>query len=535
MVKSQWQTTPSRSAALAERRPRRSLSDFLNSLPSRKRTYLVWIAVGTLLLWAVGCSSAPTPSATSPGTAGAPSVTEAAPSVTAVAPTVIAPTTIAPMSAPATSASPGGAPTIAAASPSAAPSKTAAAGAPANAGDWTMYHYDSTRTGYVPDMPDPTHLAIAWNTPLDGAVYAEPLVIGGHVIVATEGDSVYSLDAQTGKILWRTNLGQPATRAELPCGDINPLGITGTPIYDPATGLVFLVAEVTGPAHFLAGIDAATGQVRVKRSADLPGMEPAPYQQRAALALGQGMVYLAYGGLYGDCGNYRGTVIGSRTDGSGPLFSFQVPTPREGGIWAPPGPAIDGAGNLFVSVGNGAEITGSWDHSDSVLRLSPTLQLEDGFAPDQWRQDNVTDADLGSLGPVLLPGGFVFIMGKAGIGYVLHANALGGVGGQVSTQSICHAYGGAAVVGSTVFVPCTEGVQQIQIGANGSLNVGWQARGITGSPVVGGHTVYTLDRSGTLYALDAASGRVRAQVGVGEVTRFATPALSHDRARSADP
>lgn len=405
-------------------------------------------------------------------------------------------------------------------------SSTSPTAAPASsASDWTMYHRDNVRSGYVANLTDPTNLAIVWNTPLDGAVYAEPLVIGGQVIVATEGDSLYALDANTGKVTWQAKMGDPVTRADLPCGNISPLGITGTPIYDPATGLVFAVAEVTGPAHILVGVDAKTGQVRVKRPIDLPGVDPTVHQQRAALALYQGTVYVAFGGLFGDCGNYHGMVVGARTDGTGPLLVYTVPTAREGGIWAPPGPVIDASGRLFVSVGNGAEVVGSWDHTDSVLRLSSSLALEDGFAPSQWMQDNLTDADLGSLGPVLTPGGFVFIAGKSGIGYLLRADALGGVGGQVATKPACHAYGGAAIVGSTVFVPCNEGVQQIQIGQN-DFTLGWQAKGVAGSPVLGGKTVYALSRDGTLYALDSVSGKTRATVPVGSVTRFATPTLS---------
>ena len=398
-----------------------------------------------------------------------------------------------------------------------------------NSTDWTTYHRDNTRTGYVPDMLDPQRLAVAWNTTLDGAVYAEPLVVGGHVLVATEGDTLYSLDARTGQIEWRTNVGESVPLSALPCGNVDPLGITGTPVYDPATGLVFAVAEVRGPAHILVGIDVRTGEVRVRRSADPEGMDPLAHQQRAALTLSNGLVYIAYGGLFGDCGNYHGWVVGSRTDGSGPLLAYQVPTQREGGIWAPPGPAVDAAGRLYVSVGNGSETNGGWDHSDSVLRLSPTLKLEDGFAPDQWRQDNARDADLGSLSPVLLPGGLIFIAGKAGIGYVLHSEALGGVGGQALTQPICHAYGGAAVVGSTVFVPCNEGLQQLQVAPGGSLTLGWQAVGVPGSPVVGGHTVYSLDRGGALHALDIETGQERATVTVGATSRFASPTLYQDR------
>jgi len=312
-----------------------------------------------------------------------------------------------------------------------------------------------------------------------------------------------------------------------PAGTLTPLGITGTPVYDPATNLVFAVAEIQGPAHILVGVDVATGKVRVRRSADIPAMDPRVHQQRAALALFQNMVYVAYGGLDGDCGNYHGTVVASRTDGSGPLLSYQVPTPREGGIWAASGPAIDTTGHLFVPVGNGSTTQGGWDHSDSILRLSPTLSLEDGFAPTQWQQENASDADLGSMGPILLPGGLIFADGKGGQGYLLHANALGGVGGQIRVQDICRAYGGAAALGSQVFVPCNDGVRQVRVGPGASLSLGWQApSNINGSPIVGGHTVYALDQGGTLYALDSANGNVRAMLSVGTTSRFATPTLS---------
>jgi outer membrane protein assembly factor BamB len=463
-------------------------------------TKALWIIACALAVWLSGCGTAPLPSPAPPLTAAPLPASPAAPASTP----------------PAT------------ALPAAAATPAASVTTP-SLGDWTTYHRDNSRSGYLPALPDPQRLAPDWSTALDGAVYAEPLVVGGHLLVATENDTVYSLDARTGQIEWHTNIGQPAPRAALPCGNIDPLGITGTPVYDSAGGLLFAVGEVSGPAHVLVGIDARTGEVRVRRPADPPGMEPRAHQQRAALALSQGMVYVAYGGLFGDCGNYHGWVVAARTDGSGPLLGYQVPTNREGGIWAPAGPALDAAGRLFVSVGNGSELSGAWDHSDSVLRLSPLLQLEDGFAPAQWQQDNRGDADLGSLGPVLLPDGLIFIAGKAGIGYLLHAGALAGVNGQALSQTVCHAYGGAAVVGSTAFIPCTEGLQQIQVGPGASLTLGWQEARAPGSPVVGGHTVYTLDRGGTLYALDIATGQVRATVAVGATSRFATPTLFENR------
>ncbi|HXZ05788.1 MAG TPA: PQQ-binding-like beta-propeller repeat protein, partial [Ktedonobacteraceae bacterium] len=202
---------------------------------------------------------------------------------------------------------------------------------------------------------------------------------------------------------------------------------------------------------------------------------------------------------------------------------------REGGIWEPAGPTLDAQGNLYVSVGNGAATGGSWDHTDSVLKLSSSLQLEDAFAPQSWPQDNANDLDLSSMGPVFLPGGFIFIQGKSNQGYLLQANHLGGIGGQIQTISVCAAgaYGGAAVNGPVAFIPCADGLREIQLGSGGTLLTGWQAPGqITGSPVIGGNTVYSLNPGGgVLYALDAATGSVRATVPVGTTSRFATPTL----------
>lgn len=397
----------------------------------------------------------------------------------------------------------------------------------AKQGDWTMYHNDNARTGYSANFPDPKQLSRVWDKTLDGAVYAEPLVVNGHLLVATEGNTIYSFDAQTGQEQWHTNVGTPVQRSALPCGNIDPSGITGTPIYDPATNEVFAVAEVSGPAHFLVGIDVSNGKVKLRRPIDTAGMDPSVHQQRSALALYQDTVYIAFGGRYGDCGNYHGMVIGSKTNGQGQLLVYQVPTPREGGIWAPPGPAIDQSGDLYVAVGNGEVTSGDWDHTDSVLRLSATLKLEDGFAPNQWAQDNAADADLGSMSPVLLPNGLAFSVGKSSRAYLLHANALGGVGGQIQEQQVCPSYGGYATVGSQIFLPCRNGIRQVTITSN-SITVGWQRDQPNGSPVVGGHTVYCMDyANGVLYALNRDTGAVRTTLNIGTTSRFATPTLSN--------
>jgi outer membrane protein assembly factor BamB len=396
--------------------------------------------------------------------------------------------------------------------------------------DWPTYHQNNTRTGFVAGVSAPTSLTNLWQKPLDGAVYAEPLVIDGELIVATENNTLYALDARSGQIQWHTTVGTPVPLSDLPCGNIDPLGITGTPVYDPQTGLVFAVAEIQGPAHLLVGVDVKTGQVKVRRLVDPPGANRQVHQQRAALTLYGDKVYIAFGGLYGDCGDYHGMVVASRTNGTGTLLTYQVPTPREGGIWAPSGPVIDAKGNLYVTVGNGAITQGNWDHSDSVLRLSPTLQLEDAFAPQSWQSDNASDLDLSSLGPVLLPNGLLFAHGKSEQGYLLHADHLGGIGGQIQTISVCAAgaYGGAAVSGQLVFIPCADGLREIKLESGTSLVPGWQApQQVTGSPIIGGNTVYSLDPAGgVFYALDAATGSVRATLSVGTTSRFATPTLT---------
>jgi hypothetical protein len=240
-------------------------------------------------------------------------------------------------------------------------------------------------------------------------------------------------------------------------------------------------------------------------------------------------VYIGFGGLAGDCGQYVGEEVGVPTSGVGATIAYRVPTSHEGAIWATGGPVIDAAGNLYVSVGNGASTT-TYDGSDSVLELSPTLQLLSFFAPTTWAADNATDADLGSLSPVLVPGGKVFIAGKSGTGYVLNQGSLGGIGGQVSSATVCTGFGGAAQSGGTIFVPCFSTLREVQVGAGGSLTLGWQSGAVGGPPVLGGGAVWSVNfTSGALVALDPASGATLGSVVLGAVPHFVSPTLWRDR------
>jgi len=274
--------------------------------------------------------------------------------------------------------------------PATAPPVTASP-APRSATDWPTYHRDAARTGAAPATPAAGALSIAWRRHLDGAVYGQPLVVGGLVIAATEGDTVYGLDRATGKVRWHVHLGTPVPLSALPCGDIDPLGITGTPVYDPATRLVYAVAETTGFHHVLAAISVPGGKLAFQRNVPTPDGHPRYDQQRAALALDQGRVYVAFGGLDGDCGPYRGSVTGIPATGSGPMVSYRVPTAREGGMWAAGGPVVAPSGTIYVSAGNGAALAPPYDGSDSITALTPGLRRTGIFAPVTWPADNAGD------------------------------------------------------------------------------------------------------------------------------------------------
>ena len=165
-----------------------------------------------------------------------------------------------------------------------APSVTLTPSAGAAATDWPVYHLNAARTGSVSGLPGAGPLGIAWTRKLDGAVYGQPLVIGGLVVAATENDSVYGLDRASGAIRWRRHVGTPVPLSALPCGNIDPLGITGTPAYDPGTRLVYAVAEQTGFRHVLYGF-SLSGQVKVRRDLPAPDGHPRYDQQRPALAI----------------------------------------------------------------------------------------------------------------------------------------------------------------------------------------------------------------------------------------------------------
>ena len=392
-----------------------------------------------------------------------------------------------------------------------------------------MYHGDASHSGLSRSMPDVTGpLRVIKSIKLDGAVYASPIAVDGVIVVATENDSVYGFDTR-GKRLWHVSVGTPSPSYQRPCGNINPLGITGTPIYSAQTAEVYLVAEHGGTVgHDLIALDLHTGKVRWRKNIDLPGATPPAMQQRGALAITGGRVWASFGALFGDCSNYKGRVVGVRLNGTGNPVVYDPSTHRQGGIWNPAGPTVDAAGHLYVVSANGSTFPGdAYDHTNSVLELSTSGKLLDSFAPANWAQNNQGDVGLGSQGVALVDAKWAVLGGKSGPVYVLRQGHLGGIGGQVSVASVCLSFGGSAVNGSVVYLPCTDGVRAVRVDSAGTLHVLWHASGsIAGSPVVGGGRVWALDQTGgVLHALAPATGRTLEHVSVGETSRFATPAI----------
>jgi outer membrane protein assembly factor BamB len=392
-----------------------------------------------------------------------------------------------------------------------------------------MYHGDPAHDGVSQAMPDVSGaLKVIKTVRLDGAVYASPIAVDGVIVVATENDSVYGFDAR-GNQLWHVSVGTPSPAYERPCGNIDPLGITGTPVYSAQTGEVYLAAEHGGTVgHDLIALDLHTGKVRWRKDIDLPGPTPAAMQQRGALAITGGRVWVSFGAEFGDCSNYKGRVVGVRLDGTGDPVVFDPSSRRQGGIWNPAGPAVDAAGHLYVVSANGSSFPGAaYDRTNSVLELSSSGKLLDSFAPTDWAQNNEGDVGLGSQGVALVGTKWALLGGKSGPVYVLRQGHLGGIGGQVSATDVCLPYGGAAVDGSVVYLPCTDGLRAVRVDSAGHLHVLWHASGqIAGSPVVGGSRVWALDQSGgVLHALDPATGQTLQQVSLGETSRFATPAI----------
>ena len=410
--------------------------------------------------------------------------------------------------------------------------------------DWLTYHLDPGRLGNDSTDPTATTITAAWASPsLDGAVYAEPLIFGPNVLVATENNTIYSLDAGTGEINWQEHLGTPVPNSSLPCGNVNPVGITGTPVIDGATHTIYAVGMLSQPnIHYeLFAVDASTGVLLWQQAIAPGGFNPGTQGQRGALALTSGNVYIPFGGRYGDCTPYSAWIAGVPAAGgtmftAGPLSSSQ----DGGGMWAASGLAVDPSGNIYGTTGNTfCTSPCPYDYGEAVMAFNPALSLLDYYAPTNWSALNAGDVDIGGTGPAVLGTNLLFQVGKSGDAYLIHATPnMGGVSNAPFKGHACPglfsdaAFGGVAYAAPYVYVPCAGSLEALSVNTSTpSFATAWQGPGVSfsGPPIVAGGFVWTIDPAGTLYALNPTTGAIKFQAAIGGAQHFATPAAGNGR------
>jgi outer membrane protein assembly factor BamB len=305
------------------------------------------------------------------------------------------------------------------------------------------------------------HVDEQFHGSVSGNVYAQPLYWrppgsrSGMLVVATEANNVQALDAVSGDEIWRQSLGAPVRRSLLQCGNINPLGITGTPIIDAEKRAIYLDAAVessSAPRHLAVALSLENGSVLPGWPVDIadalktqrPRFDPRDQNERGALTSLDGNLYIPFGGHLGDCGDYRGWVVGISLADSHKFVSWST-RGRGGGIWAPGG--ISAAGqSLFAATGNTLGVS-TWSDGEAVVRLGRDLHRSsdqrDYFAPADWRTLDREDADLGATNPAIVDvesqggrQGFIVALGKDGRAYLLDRDNLGGIGGSLAVETV---------------------------------------------------------------------------------------------------
>lgn len=361
------------------------------------------------------------------------------------------------------------------------------------------YHNDNTRSGrnlletsLTPDNVKTATFGKLFSYSVDGYVYAQPLYvsnvpIGGLlrnvVFIATEHNSIYAFDANNpGAPLWQVSFIDPANGITtvpyqdtatpagytgpgpiIPggCADLTPeIGITGTPVIDPASGTLYVVAKtkeirgaITTYEHRLHALDIRTGASKPESGRSLQASVPGTttpndgngrvlfqslrQNQRSALLLNNNVITVAFSS-HCVIRPYQGWVLAYNATTLDQLGAFNV-TPNDpkgkGGIWhSGGGPAADSAGNIYVMTGDGpfTAASGGDSYSDSVLKLTNgSLTVSDYFTPFNQLELEAANADLSAGGPMLLPDQptepvrLMLSIGKQGIAYLLNRDNLG--------------------------------------------------------------------------------------------------------------
>jgi hypothetical protein len=396
--------------------------------------------------------------------------------------------------------------------------------------DDTTASQDNLRTGWDPSEPGLSPSVVGggtfgqvFSTPVNGQVYAQPLVVGSVLIVATENDQVYGLNAATGTVEWSRSLGTPYNITF--CPNLTPnIGVTGSPVYDPANGNVYLMAQVmrgSAPVYRLYGIDPHTGHI-IKRQliGGNPANDPsisfdaAQQLERPGLLLLNGWVYAAFGS---NCDHqpYVGFVAGADLSSNAKTLWTDESgvTDNQAGIWQSGGGLMsDAGGRIFFTSGNGVSpppgpgTSPSGQLAESTVRLAVqadgSLAARDFFSPANAPSLDAADTDFGSGAPAGLPFGtsiyphLLVQAGKDGRIFVLNRDRLGGreqgTGGTDAAVGVFSPYAGQwghpAVFADTPTLTAsntaTAGDYMYYVGRNSPLRVLKFGAGSSGTPTL---------------------------------------------------
>ena len=333
----------------------------------------------------------------------------------------------------------------------------------------TQFHNHESRDGlYVDAAFTPIAAAnlardLNFDGTIAGNVYAQPLYIEGGpsgkaiIIVATESNNVYALDALDGSIIWQLNVGDPVSADDLICTKFDPLGITGTPVVDLGSRALFLDAMVTPDGgttkkHLILSLNVDTGDINpgwpvdVEATATYNGIHfEAPIQmQRPALGVVGKILYVGYGSMR-DCSPFHGWLVGVPIDDPANVTAWAAATKTHGGaIWGVGGIASDGK-NPFVITGNTFSPP-NWEGGEAVIRFLPgpifSGSSADYWVPENWQSLDNVDADLGSSGPLLVdvpdatPSHLVVALGKDRNAYLVNRDNLGGISAPIAVSQV---------------------------------------------------------------------------------------------------
>ena len=292
----------------------------------------------------------------------------------------------------------------------------------------TQEHNNPSRDGvYVDAAFTPSAAAnltrdLNFNGTISGNVYAQPLYIEGGpngpvVIAVTESNNVYALNATTGTVIWQRNLGAPVPLSVLGCGNIDPVGITSTPVVDLASRALFLDAFTTPDGgttkkHLIFSLNVDTGAtnpgwpVDVNTAAHYNSItfNSAVQEDRGALALVGGRVYVAYSAYVGDCGNYHGWVVGVAINSpSNVMAGRQRPSAVEFGDMA--ALPVMAPTCLWSPATRSTQAVTGWAAKQSSGcrpgRLGPASPT-DYWAPTNWLSLDNSDTDLGGVSATVI-------------------------------------------------------------------------------------------------------------------------------------